>query len=325
MARKLAWFCCISPISETPVAVRVPGAELVVPGLLGVARRRAATAKPNTANERETWRRTHLIPSCAVRGHPAKSSWRPYRDYSKRSQPTLPSRRYNSGWTPSPLVPPRTTTACCGTTRRWSRSSKRGSSSACAQARLTFGGRVLCAVPRPELRRRRRLRADPRRLPRDLPRHREGREAPRPTSCGTAWTSPPRSASSADRSRATAVRSPTSRLDSFITTDAYQLRRAERGDARRDRLQRGAGRHLPGAAGGEEVPGALDTLRRFQARERLLETLARLPPRGGGPERAAHHRDRGLRGGAHPHRAPPLPRVLRGAAAIRRSCATRAT
>ena len=103
------------------------------------------------------------------------------------------------------------------------------------------------------------------------------------------------------------------------------VRGAERGEPGRHRLQRGAGRRLPGAADRAAFQEQW-TLRRFQARERAAgDAASTATARRGGRERAPDHRHRGLRGRAHPHRAPPVPRVLRASAAIRRSCAIRAT
>ena len=67
------------------------------------------------------------------------------------------------------------------------------------------------------------LRGDPGRVPGDLPRHREGGGAAGRRRSGTAWTSRPRSASWCAIDPGYRRSSPTSRLDSFITTSAYQF------------------------------------------------------------------------------------------------------
>ena len=88
------------------------------------------------------------------------------------------------------------------------------------------------------------------------------------------------------------------------------VRGAERGEPGRDRLRRGPGGRLPRSPYREEVPGALRPAPLPRARARAGDAGGLLP-RGGRARGAATHRHRGLRGRAHPHGALPLPGVLR--------------
>ena len=123
-------------------------------------------------------------------------------------------------------------------------------------ARLTFGGRVLCPFPRPNL-------VSPavyeqiRGVCRGhLRRHREGGGAPRRGPLGPRRRHPRGARAGPHRSR---VRPQLADLAAGLVRHHQRLpvRRAERGEPGGDRLRRGARRSLPGAADRAAVPGAV--------------------------------------------------------------------
>ena len=142
-------------------------------------------------------------------------------------------------------------------------------------------------------------------------RHREGRDGPGQRALGPRRPDCRRSASSWPSTRGFRRSAPTARLDSFLTTVAYQFvelnAETPAGIAYNEVLV--------------EVFLELPLVKKFQERyvaAALPRARApprdapRLLPRGRGQGREAHDRDRGLRGRPHPHRAPHVPRVLRG-------------
>ncbi len=163
----------------------VPECRVVEPDLLGPRERGFRREAGGRGDQR--------VQGLAGIDHRGGTSFPSLADHSSFPSPS-PAGRVPP-WTPSPSAPSPTMTPFSATSRALREELEANFFERMRASGITFGGPRLLLVPPAQPRLRRRLRADPRRVPRHLPRGREGRPARSAPACGTSWTSPRKSAS----------------------------------------------------------------------------------------------------------------------------------